>query len=646
MTGEGILIQVFSNSDVHERILAGRAKFARFAIAKLALVLALWTILIAAPLAAQNTLTASEANLRIYAYRISLENTQEREKLGLIAAELRTRAERAEARWRTSSRQLSAERERGELQQARISELEDQAASDKAEFAASITELTDTLAEKDRDFRAKLELALLDGSDYQETEAGRKALALFAEGGIDNISEGLDILDEVLALEDQIAAFERAARYRRAARTRLGVRGIHTATTDRIIQLYEEVVEYDPQSSPDWLELARLYRDARLVDKAIEAADNAVRFSNGDAERGYALFERAEVQYLNWINQDSFAPGKRLIEIAINPEEIPTFAREEGIGNEQEFMVYFVDAFVTFAAPEGDAERIKQLFLESAAVIGGVEDLSPVQRSLFVGRANLRALEAQYFIVRAGLIDIAAVELRRMAGASGDFDDFEEQLSGIDLEPLNAIAVKDLEAEVVELQRLMGSSQGQLLPLLVSGDPLVTATALSSFMTSVELLLQLQSPSEGMLNSIQGMKLQSDVLLTDYPDLVAARKLSAQVASLLAKTSAQLGRIDQASQTYEEVSSKYDQLVGSDSYSANLRVARLIFWIEARSFGLGDRDWAAILAEETELREQGLLAPDDEARILFSQAMALSKGQIGPGSTAGSPPADTGNQAS
>ncbi|MEO1488417.1 MAG: hypothetical protein AAFR88_03125 [Pseudomonadota bacterium] len=580
-------------------------------------------LLHANPAHAQRPLTNAESDLQIFAFQTTLRDTAEREKLGIINADLRQRVESAQANLSETNRLLQAERSRSDFQQERIKTLEDAANVAKANFASAVEELTSQLASQDRDYRAKLDIALADGRDYQETEAGRKALALFAEGGAENISAGLTLVDQILALEDQIEAFARAARYRRAARTYLGFRGTEKGTTEKIIELYEEVVAYDPLSAPDWLELARLYRDARRIEDAEDAADKAVRLSKGDAERGIALFERAEVAYISWVDPSSF---EDMALAALSLQELYARLEEDSEEARTALLLKALRLFANLVAPKGEIGPTKAYFAQSIEATRQAEGLDPKRRAMFVGLAQLRAGEVLYHELKGGAVEILIEQFAAAISESRD-------INSIKVETL--VEKGDhLKNVGVEMGQFLNGGLTTLRPLINPEEPLQTARALGAVIVSFELILEFQELRDDMLNNIQQLALFSQLLATAYPDLVPAQKLNADARLLLAKIASRTQELDKVGTVLDEAFATYDALIAADPTSANLRVGRLRAWIDTANYGAGPKTSAEIDAEFQALKADNLLSTDDEAKLLFARANQFSN-QIDNGSKIG-----------
>jgi tetratricopeptide (TPR) repeat protein len=247
-----------------------------------------------APALAQN----APGNVSIYTYRtVTNRLTNQNESLSRQLAAQRQRASNADTRWREAEGQLTAAKRSGDASARRVIALEAAAKASKAEFAAAIDDLNARLAQQDADYDRLLRAATAAGNDLLTSEAGQRALALIALGGVDNNEAALQILFEETAIANRVDRLKIADRARTNAVTVLGLRGqAPSATTARLIALYEEVVASDPDVHWDWVELRRAYFDAGRLADARRAAGRALATAGDDRDRSVAYVELGDVQ--------------------------------------------------------------------------------------------------------------------------------------------------------------------------------------------------------------------------------------------------------------------------------------------------------------------------------------------------------------
>lgn len=256
------------------------------------LVLPAFTMLAAEPAAAQAGARASETRRIRAAYVAEHEYTVAAlQSANEVAMRYKRVAEQRQSTIRTlrEEQRLAAGRSRQQLQalEQRIRRLEEEMVEATEAFTAE-------LARQNEEYRRNREILLTAANQLLETPQGREVLELIAQGGRENAARAAEL---TLFLHEERQAIRRAAAAidsRTTAVTLLGLRGNGPATTERIIQLYEEVVASDPSQHWDWVELARLYRIANDLQKASAAATRAYQTASSDRDRVVALIEQGD----------------------------------------------------------------------------------------------------------------------------------------------------------------------------------------------------------------------------------------------------------------------------------------------------------------------------------------------------------------
>lgn len=173
--------------------------------------------------------------------------------------------------------------------QARVRELQAQLAQAQERFVQQ-------LAERDRAYAREIAVFRSAVQDIASTPEGEAALRQFNAG--DEVG-ALAVLDKLVDARERArkarADIETAAERRRVATLALDARAKGKLDTQAVIARFEEVTRLDPGLHWDWVELARLYRDAGKLPQARQAAERAAQTAADDRDRSVALDELANV---------------------------------------------------------------------------------------------------------------------------------------------------------------------------------------------------------------------------------------------------------------------------------------------------------------------------------------------------------------
>ena len=224
----------------------------------------------------------------------------------LATAQVDSRAEVAAALYAASATQAAAERfadEKMRKQRTAIERLQAQlgaAAANEKEIRAQLTASQETyvteLAARDRAYSREIAVFRKAVEDISATAEGAAALARFNAG---DEPGALAILDDLRRARDagrkKRADIESAAEGRRIAALALEARTKGKQTTAQVITRYEDVTRLDPDEFWDWVELARLYRDAGTLRAAMSAAKHAAETAADNRDRGVAFNELGNV---------------------------------------------------------------------------------------------------------------------------------------------------------------------------------------------------------------------------------------------------------------------------------------------------------------------------------------------------------------
>ncbi|WP_299422542.1 hypothetical protein [Sphingomonas bacterium] len=194
--------------------------------------------------------------------------------------------------------QLAALRANARSDKARIATLEKQAGALVADLTALKNGFTEELARRDAQYARDIAILQTAGEQLLATPDGVRALALYNAGGAGAFEAADAVLAAVEAARDK--AREAAARQQLAADRRsraqlaLDARDKGLTTTKVAIERWVAVVEADPSTHWDWMELAALYLDAGQFDRAQEAAGKAQATATNDRDRSVALLRIGE----------------------------------------------------------------------------------------------------------------------------------------------------------------------------------------------------------------------------------------------------------------------------------------------------------------------------------------------------------------
>lgn len=209
------------------------------------------------------------------------------------------RAEVAAAMYAASATQAAAERYADSKLRAQHAEIERLRASTKqvrAELTAAEEKYVADLAARDRTYAQEIAVFRSAVQDIASTPEGTAALSRF---NASDEAGALSILDGLRAARDAArkkrADIESAAEARRIAKLALEARAKGKLTTAEVIRRFEEVTRLDPAVHWDWVELARLYRNAGSLSDSLGAAKRALQTAGDDREREAAVVEQGNV---------------------------------------------------------------------------------------------------------------------------------------------------------------------------------------------------------------------------------------------------------------------------------------------------------------------------------------------------------------
>ncbi|GEM_PF-6536666 len=223
--------------------------------------------------------SAQRQSRDVAAYMYKAEQTlaayrrQSDEKLTLLRRQISNRDSRIG--------QLRAEIRAGSAQARR---LEGDLAKLEEENAAQQLEFTERLASLEAKYSVQYRTLLNNGTQLSSTPEGQEVLRLFNEGSPDAWEKAKEILGARKLTRRQKFAAE--------ARAEAGLYyekiGDGQETIATVIELYEEVIEFDDEEFGDHLRLADLYyRSLRLLE-SYQAAARALEVAKGDAQLALA----------------------------------------------------------------------------------------------------------------------------------------------------------------------------------------------------------------------------------------------------------------------------------------------------------------------------------------------------------------------
>lgn len=574
--------------------------------------------------------------VRIFAYRISLEQADDREKLGLVAQELRLRAEKAERRWRMAREALRVARARNVQSGVQVARLEQTAAQREADFAQIIEELTEQLAAQDRDYKRDLANAITVGTKLLESDEGRRAIELIALGGEKNISAGLDTLDAAAAIADKMDNLRKAERYRQRARVNLGVQGIGSATTGKIIGLFETVVASDPSSFADWLELARLYRDANRLQDAVKAADNAEKYAANDGERAIAIIERADTYFLQLKNEDMILSFRRAAAefsavIGLGRDKLAALPAEKKFTLILEMIHKFVDDIAPLLLQNStiaiDDYKKADAILDSTNTQMNTADLlrwraTSSLRLFSIYKINLKSIVTKGLqkIMKEGLppknVIISEKELSTLLKKMNFKSVLEQNQSSI---LSNFFLLYNQTIDANKKIVLLGESDKSIsvkLEVIIDYTQLIGSADVMKFLTSNG-----KSNSNDFIERIIDESIES--ILSINPDLILAKRVKANY--LFASGVARISTDEKTAITrLTESKAIFDELAVRDPTSSTPRRASAkVLWRLANIATSGTKVEDALAAYK-KLKADGMLAPIDEPELaIIEESISL-----------------------
>lgn len=192
---------------------------------------------------------------------------------------------------RTRAKQVEIERLRGQIR----TDIADAAQLKSALTAAQETYVAD-LASRDRAYAQEIGAFRSAVQDIAATPDGAAALSRFNAG---DESGALAILDDLRKARDAARQkgvdIESASEGRRIATLALEARSKGKVSTAQVIARFTEVTRLDPGVHSDWVQLARLYRDAGTLSEALRAANRAGDTAANDRDRSLAVNEVGDV---------------------------------------------------------------------------------------------------------------------------------------------------------------------------------------------------------------------------------------------------------------------------------------------------------------------------------------------------------------
>ncbi|MBX3431296.1 MAG: hypothetical protein KF779_17045 [Hyphomonadaceae bacterium] len=205
-------------------------------------------------------------------------------------------AEVATVVFQASATQLAAQRladdnlRRANLE---IERLRAQGEAARIELASAEERFVAELSVRDEAYRQ--EIAVYRGAveDIASTPEGVRALARYNAGDVDGALSIVDRLADARARARRAGAdLAEAVDRRNIARLALDALRRGQGETRNVIARYEDVVRLDPSNADDWLELARLDRDAHRLAEASGAVESGLRVAESDRARGLLAIER------------------------------------------------------------------------------------------------------------------------------------------------------------------------------------------------------------------------------------------------------------------------------------------------------------------------------------------------------------------
>ncbi|ANP47560.1 tetratricopeptide repeat protein [Candidatus Viadribacter manganicus] len=215
------------------------------------------------------------------------------------AVSANARAEIAAALYSASATQAVAERladDRLSAAQREIERLRGEGDRARLQLIAAQEQYVSDLEQRSSAYQQEIAVFRQTVTEIAATPQGRRALALYAEGDPAAGRELLTRLMETRARAERRAAdLRQAVDARRIATLDLDAMKSGRLDTLTVIADFELVTRLDGSQSSDWLQLARLYRDAGRLAQAEQASDRGLEAARSPAEIGRLQLERASI---------------------------------------------------------------------------------------------------------------------------------------------------------------------------------------------------------------------------------------------------------------------------------------------------------------------------------------------------------------
>jgi tetratricopeptide (TPR) repeat protein len=216
----------------------------------------------------------------------------------LYAASATAAAEQraADARLADQRRQIEALRSRLASGEGRDSAARTRVQALESELAQAQEHYVGALAQRDRAYAQEIAAFRKAVQDIVVTREGEAALRQYNAG--DEVG-ALVVLDKLVDARERARQvrvnLETAAERRRVATLALDAKNKGKVQNAAVIARFEEVTRLDPGLHWDWVELARLHREAGQLALSRVAATKAAENASGDRDRAAALAELGDV---------------------------------------------------------------------------------------------------------------------------------------------------------------------------------------------------------------------------------------------------------------------------------------------------------------------------------------------------------------
>ncbi|MES2096066.1 MAG: hypothetical protein V4459_04850 [Pseudomonadota bacterium] len=471
--------------------------------------------------------------------------------------------------------ELTSLRSASKTDKVRIATLQRQADTLVAELAQLKLDFTGELARRDAQYARDIAILQTAGEQLLATPDGRRALALYNEGGPGSFEAADAVLAEVEKARDtarKLAADKQLASDRRArAELALDARDKGLTTTKVAIERREAVVAADPDGYWDWVDLCDLYLDELRLDDAARAARAASRTAVTDRDKAIATEEVGTV-----------ALARNDVPAAIAAFEASLLAQTKLSGTDGVIDMGRVAGLLGKALfLNGDFARSKTIYEVSLEAQREVLKVRP--QSADAQRAVMRTL-GRLGDVRARLGDVA--------GATA------------------------ADREALEMARVLATANPQSVDAL--DDEAIAITRIG------QLLIDTGDLKNAVVTLDGALAVRRALIALD-PDSTASQRALARALVMAGTAHALAADIPNPTASLEEALPILRRIASESPGSATAQRDLMVVEWKLAALGVAGHRWADVVERFRTMQAAGLLSPVDADAVAEATAHAEGK---------------------